>query len=247
MAAGRRAGNRDLERIVGLVRRHAPDIVALQEIDARRKTGLDRTGLRISEGRAWNARRRSARDHRAGRRLWPCHDQPLADAGHDSARCFARGQRAARGDRDDCRNAVWAAACRGRASRPEFQRATPSGRTACEAADSRDRRARWSSAISTTGSGEAPCSARSPNAWPSARIKRPFPHGCRSSRWTASIAARPRFSCEAGPIPTRGALRPPSGHRRAGASAGALRSARPRLPPSPAPRACGRSGRGSSS
>jgi endonuclease/exonuclease/phosphatase family metal-dependent hydrolase len=32
--------NRDLDRIVGLVRRHAPDIVALQEIDARRKTGL---------------------------------------------------------------------------------------------------------------------------------------------------------------------------------------------------------------
>jgi len=31
---------RNLERIVGLILRHAPDIVALQEIDARRKTGL---------------------------------------------------------------------------------------------------------------------------------------------------------------------------------------------------------------
>jgi endonuclease/exonuclease/phosphatase family metal-dependent hydrolase len=31
--------NRDLHRIVDLVRRHAPDIVALQEIDARRRKG----------------------------------------------------------------------------------------------------------------------------------------------------------------------------------------------------------------
>jgi endonuclease/exonuclease/phosphatase family metal-dependent hydrolase len=57
-------GHRDLGRVVELVRRHSPDVVALQEVDSRRARQGEKP--HSSSGRlAWRARGRCESDHRA--------------------------------------------------------------------------------------------------------------------------------------------------------------------------------------
>ena len=194
--------NRDLDRIVAFVRRQPRTSSRFRKSMRRRMSGRCRAGLRISGRSARDARGRGQADHRAGRRLRPCRDQPLADAGHCSARRFARGARAARGGRDDRRDAVRRAACRRGASRPELQGAAPPGRAARGARPVADRRAPLCSGISTTGSGAAPCSAL-------AECMAERSHHKTFPAWLPLFAldrvyCRPaRFSCEAGPIRKR--------------------------------------------
>jgi endonuclease/exonuclease/phosphatase family metal-dependent hydrolase len=78
--------NRDLDRIVGFIRRHAPDIVALQEIDARRKTGLTEPAFEYLKDalgtHAAEARVITAPDGDYGHAVisrWPIRDTVLHD------------------------------------------------------------------------------------------------------------------------------------------------------------------------
>ena len=77
---------RDLDRVVGFIRRHAPDIVALQEIDARRKTGLTEPAFEYLKDalgtHAAEARVITAPDGDYGHAVisrWPLRDTVLHD------------------------------------------------------------------------------------------------------------------------------------------------------------------------
>ena len=69
----------DLDRIIEAIRRHDPDIVALQEVDSR---GRDQTNLPLAAlKKVLGSHAAEARTIVApGRPLRPCPDQPLADA-----------------------------------------------------------------------------------------------------------------------------------------------------------------------
>ena len=83
-------GRFDLARVVALLARAEPDIVALQEVDSRRAVPTHQHPFVVSARRARTARRRGALDRQSGRRLWPDTLEPLAARQHPHSRYLGR-------------------------------------------------------------------------------------------------------------------------------------------------------------
>ena len=71
-------GRHDLERMLALVRRADPDILALQEVDLRRAAGAEHP-VAMRESGSLSSRRCCGSHHLARWRLWPGPAQSLAD------------------------------------------------------------------------------------------------------------------------------------------------------------------------